>query len=189
MIILLICFIYYFTIQCPLPNIECPVKKIWFVKRTSSYFKFIKQLLTCKTPEGVVYELFIGVVLGLLFHSSTAQGSSDGIPDIARPLVLLYFVPTLLLSMHFRSFLLVLFLCFFVFFNSCSSHVQVFGNTFVHELHIFVFLRMVLAFFAFLGSALFWLWSAIILNTIIIIILLTSNTICVLLPFTPIWSK
>ena len=44
-----------------------------------------------------------------------------------------FFCDALLFSIHTHAALLTYFVCFFVLFRSCCSHVRVFGKTFVHE--------------------------------------------------------
>ena len=46
------------------------------------------------------------------------------------------FFPARCTSLHIHSYLLILFLCFYVLFHSCCSDAQVFGKTLVNEFHI-----------------------------------------------------
>ena len=74
---------------------------------------------------------------------------------------------------HFHSFLLVFSLYFFALFQSCCSYTQVFGRALGHEFHIFYsHSQWTLPFSVLLGSTLFWLRSAIKLNTSIIIMII-----------------
>ena len=54
--------------------------------------------------------------------------------NLAIIIIILYSIPTVSI---FIIFLLILFLCWIVFFHSWCSLAQVFGKTLIHEFHIF----------------------------------------------------
>ena len=116
-------------------NKVCKLFKLEYLLKSFCRSKIIIIYYTL-TPQGSGW--IIGIVDSLEISSTALGGGVEPQRDISSKLQLdcqdFFFLST---SFYLYSFLLAVFLCFLVLFQSYCSHAEVFGRALVHEFPIF----------------------------------------------------